>query len=326
MGFHEIIGQEKIIKNLVMEIQKDKIGHAYIFDGPEGLGKGMMATAFAQAILCKSFQQDACDICSACRKVYHHNHPDMMIIEPEGASIKNKQIEEFQQDLLLKPYESTKKIYILKNADQMTISAQNRLLKTLEEPPEYGVIILISTNINRFLPTIRSRCQVIKFNRNGEEGILSFLQKRYQLEREEAKILAAFSDGIIGRAIQLKESSAFLEKREATIEMMDKILNRNPLDVFSVMDFFEKYKEDIYEILDLMLVWFRDILVLKETQNENFLMNLDKKRILREHGYRIGYPQISHIISIIEKSKQDMKANVNFQLIIENMLLNIQEV
>lgn len=326
MGFSGIFGQEQIIKNLTAAIQKDRIAHAYIFDGSDGLGKGMMAAAFAQAIVCKNFRQDACNACSACIKVHHNNHPDIMVIEPEGMSIKNKQIEAFQQDLQRRPYESRKKIYIIQQADQMTESAQNRLLKTLEEPPSYAVIILISINANRFLPTIRSRCQMIKFHRLGEQQIHVFLRERYGMTSEASKIYAAFSDGIIGKAIQLKESSDFLEKREAAIEIIEKVLQGDPLSIFPMVEFFENHKENVYELLDFMLTWFRDILILKETASEDFLINLDKKILLREHGFRIGYQQISHIIKIIERTKQDIKANVNFQLVIENMLLSMQEV
>ena len=326
MGFAEIFGQEQIIRNLVTAIQKDRIAHAYIFDGAEGLGKGMAAMAFAQAIVCKSFQKDACNICSACIKFHHNNHPDIMVIEPEGMSIKNKQIEEFQQDLQRKPYESNKKIYIIQKADQMTESAQNRLLKTLEEPPEYAVIILISANTNRFLPTIRSRCQMMKFHRLGEQQIRLFLKERYGMAVEESKVYAAFSDGIIGKAVQLKESPAFLEKREAIIGVIEKVLEGDPLSVFPIIEIFENNKENIYELLDFMLAWFRDILILKETASEDLLINLDKKAILGTWGLRIGYQQISYIIKIIERTKQDLKANVNFQLVIENMLLSMQEV
>lgn len=326
MGFAEIFGQEQIVKNLRTAIQQDRIAHAYIFDGAEGLGKGMTAVAFAQAIICKAFQQEPCNTCSACIKFRHNNHPDIMMIEPEGASIKNKQIEAFQQDLQRKPYESSKKVYIIKQGDQMTESAQNRLLKTLEEPPEYGVIILISENANRFLPTIRSRCQMMKFHRLGEQQILLFLREKYGMAPEESRVYAAFSDGIPGKAVQLKESPAFLEKREATIGVIEKVLEGDPLSVFSLTDFFESNKDNIQELLDFMLTWFRDILILKETSSEDYLINLDKKRALNSYALRIGYQQISHIIKIIERTKGDLKANINFQLAIENMLLSMQEV
>lgn len=326
MGFHKIIGQEKIIQQLKSAIQHHRVAHAYMFDGPEGIGKGLTALAFAKALMCKNGGGEACNVCSSCLKFQHDNHPDIQIIEPEGSSIKNKQIEDFQQDVLIKPYESNKKVYIMKDAHLMTVSAQNRLLKTLEEPPAYAVIIFITTTASSFLSTIRSRCQIFKFNRVGQACIEGFLMKKYGMNQEDARVYSAFADGIIGKAVKLKESEAFKILREETIDVIDAVLEKEPLKVFSLVDFFEKHKENVDEILDFILVWFRDILILRETRTDTFLINLDKKNDLQKHLNRIGYEKISHIIEIIEKTKRDIKANVNFQLAIEILLLNIQEV
>lgn len=326
MDFKDIVGQEQVIYYLRQMIINKKIAHAYIFEGPPEVGKIMAAKAFAKGIQCKNYGQEVCNICAACVKANRNNHPDIKIIEPEGKSIKNRQIEEFQQDLLRKPYESHKKVYIIKNANDMTISAQNRLLKTLEEPPSYAVIILISTNVNSFLPTIKSRCQILKFHRVGEKHIQRFMINKYGICEEQARVFAAFSDGIPGRAIKLKESEEFKTKREKIIEMIEELLQNNPLKAFELVDFFQQNKDNIDEILDFMLFWFRDILILMETGSEKFLINLDKKSTLQKHLHRIGYEKITHIIEEIEKTKNDIKANVNFQLAVEMMLLNIQEV
>ncbi|KXG74163.1 DNA polymerase III subunit delta' [Thermotalea metallivorans] len=326
MGFHEIIGQDKIVQHLKSAILYNRIAHAYIFDGPEGIGKKMTALAFAKAVVCKQGQGDACHICPSCIKFQRNNHPDIRVIEPEGNSIKNKQIEDFQQDILIKPYESNKKVYIVKDAHDMTVSAQNRILKTLEEPPAYAVIVFTTTNANSLLPTIRSRCQILKFHRIGQPRIEAFLMRKYGMEEGEARVFSAFSDGIVGKAMKLKESEVFKVRREETIDIIDAVLEREVVEIFQLIDFFEKYKEDIDEILDFMLVWFRDMLMLKETGTDMVLINLDKRNILQKHLYRIGYEKTSHIIEIIEKTKRDLKANVNFQLAMEMLLLNIREV
>lgn len=326
MGFHEIIGQDKIVQHLKSAILYNRIAHAYIFDGPEGIGKELTALAFAKAVVCKQGQGDACHICPSCIKFHRNNHPDIRVIEPEGNSIKNKQMEDFQQDILIKPYESNKKVYIVKDAHDMTISAQNRILKTLEEPPAYAVIIFITTNANSLLPTVRSRCQILKFHRVGQSCIEEFLMKKYGMEQGEARVFSAFSDGIIGKAVKLKESEVFKVRREETIDIIEAVLEKEIVEIFHLIDFFEKYKENIDEILDFMLVWFRDMLMLKETGTDVFLINLDKRNILQRHLYRIGYEKTSHIIEIIEKTKRDLKANVNFQLAMEMLLLNIREV
>ncbi|QZY55315.1 DNA polymerase III subunit delta' [Crassaminicella profunda] len=326
MDFKDIVGQEKVIHFLKGSITNKRIAHAYIFEGAKGVGKAEMAMVFAKAVQCKNYDGDVCDQCASCLKVNTNNHPDIKIIEPEGKSIKNKQIEDFQQDLLRRPYESDKKIYIIKDANSMTDSAQNRLLKTLEEPPEYAVIILISTNVNSFLPTIKSRCQILKFYPIGEKTIEDILKNKYDLQTDEAKVLAAFSDGILGKALRLKESEEFRNKREETIQVMEKLLKKDPLVAFELVEFFQKNKDNIYEILDFMLFWFRDILLLSQTSTDKFLINIDKKEILQKHMHAIGYNKIGNIINTIEKTKNDIKANINFQLVIEMMLLTIQEV
>ncbi|WP_129598942.1 DNA polymerase III subunit delta' [Anaerophilus nitritogenes] len=325
MSFKEIIGQEKIIKYFKNTIQQQKIVHAYLFEGPKGIGKNTLAKLFAKAIHCQYNHGDACDECSSCIKVNTHNHPDIKVIEPEGKSIKNHQIEEFQQDLYKKPYESDKKIYFIKEAQTMTTSAQNRLLKTLEEPPEYGVIILMSTNANILLPTIRSRCQIIKLNKVKQKYIEELLKNKYDLNHEETRIMAIFSDGILGKAIYLKESEGFQKRREEIIKIIEKLFAKNYLDSFELFEFFKENKEHIDEILDMMIFWFRDILLLSQTHSDIFLINLDKREILNAHMKNVSHENIIHMIKIIEKTKNDIKANVNFQLAIEMMLLSMQE-
>lgn len=326
MSFKDILGHEKLIDYLKRSIEMNKIGHAYIFDGPMGSGKKTTATVFSKGVLCKQFRADVCGICSSCLKIENGNHPDLVWIEPDGKSIKNHQIEKLQQDIVRKPYESEKKVYIIKDADLMTESAQNRLLKTLEEPPKYVVMILISTNFNRFLPTIKSRSQIIKFNRLQEKIVQDFMHKKYGMGDDETKVFATFSNGIIGKAIEFKESEDFQVKRKETIHLIEGLLSKDPLKLFDGMVFFENHKEDVYEILDLMIFWFRDILLLGETNSEQFLINIDQKDILRKQLYHVGHEKMVHMIETIEKTKKDIKANVNFQLAIEMMILRIQEV
>ncbi len=326
MSFKNIVGQEKIIGYLIQSIKENRIGHAYILDGPEGAGKETMALAFAKGVLCQNFYKDACCTCASCIKIDSRNHPDVKIIEPEGLHILNHQIDELQQDLFLKPYESNKKVFIIKDADTMTDRAQNRLLKTLEEPPAYALILLLSTNFYSFLPTIRSRCQILKLNRVAFSIIENYLKQRYEVSLGEARVLAAFSDGILGKAVRLKKSEEFKSEREGVIAIIEKLLERDNLQSFSLIKFFEDHKENIEGILDLMLLWFRDLLLLCETKSEELLINFDKKELLKSHVKFIKKQKIPYIIENIEKTKRNIKANVNFELSIEMMILQIQEV
>lgn len=326
MNYEDVVGQDQLISYLKNSVKNGSVGHAYCLDGPQGIGKSTVALAFSKAVLCKSLDDKPCNSCSVCLKVNHLNHPDLHIIEPEGVSIKNKQIEDFQHEIQLKPYESNRKIFIIKNANGMTVSAQNRLLKTLEEPPEYALIILLSSNVNGFLPTIKSRCQILKFKRVPAEEIASVLVNRYKVSEEEAKILATFSHGIMGNALQLMESSEFREDREEIVKIIEDLLNKDKFIALKSSEFFIEKKDKIYDYLDIILLWFRDLLVLKETNSEQLLVNIDKKSTLQSHLNFIADEKISDIIDIIEKTKKDIKANANLQLAIEMMLLKIQEV
>ncbi len=326
MSFEKIVGHNRIINFLKISIKNNKLAHAYIFEGRSGIGKGLTALEFVKAIVCKENIDDGCDNCPSCIKINTENHPDINTIEPNGNNIKNKQIEEFQNDILIKPYESDKKIFIIKAADTMTTSAQNRLLKVLEEPPSYGIIILITENSYGLLPTIRSRCQKIKFNRIPGELIQKYLLNKYDMSTKEAQILTTFSDGSLERAVDLYESQEFKDRRMTIIDITDSILKGDKLKLIDSVTFFEDNKEHIEELLDLLIIWFRDMLLLKETNEENKLFNIDYIDKLKAQLKLIEEIQILNIINIIEETRKNINSNVNYGLCIETMLLNIQEV
>lgn len=275
MGFEKIIGHDRIISFLKTAIKGDKLAHAYIFEGQDGVGKRLTSVEFAKAINCKN-ENFGCEICSSCVKVNNNNHPDINIIKPDGNSIKNKQIEEFQNNILLRPYESSKKIFIIEAADTMTISAQNRLLKILEDTPAYGIIIFIAENFHGLLPTIRSRSQSIKFNRIQKKLIEEYIRRNYNIEDQNLSVFAGFSDGSIGKAINLYESEEFNNRREKTLDIIDEVIRGDKLKLLDYVDFFVKNKEYIGEILDFFSIWFRDLLLLAETGEDKHLLNIDK--------------------------------------------------
>ncbi len=324
MGFEKIIGHDKITSFLKTAIKNDKLAHAYIFGGQDGVGKKLTALEFAKAVNCKN-GIFGCETCSSCVKVNNDNHPDIYMIKPDGNSIKNKQIEGFQSNILLKPYESNKKIFIIESADTMTVSAQNRLLKILEEPPSYGIIILIAQNLHGLLPTIRSRGQMIKFNKISKKLIEEYLIENYNIEDTDLAILSGFSDGSLGKAINLYESEEFKNRRETTVDIIDEVIRGDKLKLLDYVDFFEKNKEYISEILDFFTIWFRDLLLLAETGQDKYLFNIDKIDILETHVNTVSYEAISKSIGIVGNTRKNIDANVNFSLSVETMLLNLQE-
>ncbi|SCX79800.1 DNA polymerase III subunit delta' [Alkaliphilus peptidifermentans] len=325
MAFKGIVGQERIIELLSKALSDKQTPHAYLFEGAEGLGKRRVACQLAMGIACTG-EIKPCHHCTSCLKLIHRNHPEVKYIEDEGSSIKIETIRQLQKEIQMKPYEGKKKIFIINHGEKMTIQAQNALLKTLEEPPSYGTIILITANSSSLLPTIVSRCQVIKFRPVELEKIQDYLIKSLGLTYEEAKIKALFSNGIIGNALKILEDEAFEKKRETLIEITSGLMKGKSINVLENAGLLVADKKDINEFLDLLISWYRDLMVYKETKEYHFMMNYDKIEEINQQSSRIGLNELRDIIFIIEDTKNKLKSNVNLQLNIEVMLLKMQEV
>ena len=309
MYFKDIIGQEFAKKYLTNSINKNKVSHAYLFEGMNGVGKKTLAKEFAKTLI----KVDKLE-----------NSPDYISIEPEGSSIKIAQIRKLQTDVLVKPH-SDYKIYIINKAEKMTVESQNALLKTLEEPPAYVIIILITSNKNSLLDTIKSRCEIIKFLP------VSFIQtKKYLedmgIEERKASILATFSRGSISKALELSESADFMLMREDIQNNIQTLLEKNIVEILELPSKYDKYKDNIIQVLDMMINYFRDIMMLKENIGKDMIINIDKITYVQNMSKKINYSQVSKIIDIIEETKKKLKSNCNFNLSIQVMALNIYEV
>lgn len=326
MDFNDIIGHEKIIESLKNAIKNNLVSHSYLFEGPKCIGKEKLARVFAKTLLCQKGGDSPCNTCPSCMKIESGNHPDFHVEYPDKDSFKKEQIEELQRTIRKIPLEANKKIYILDDVDKMTQQAQNSFLKTLEEPPGYATIILLATNSYSLLPTIVSRCQVVKFTSVEKHKIEKALINIYNRTEEQARFIASFSNGIIGRAIELSKSDDFKVLRDATIEKLNIIINGDKIKIFSVSEFFEQNKETIDEIMDIILLWYRDILIYKETGSIDFLINKDKINLISYQCQKLSKQKIMDIINVIRRTKDDIHSNVSFQLAMEVMLLKIQEV
>lgn len=326
MDYNDIIGHEKIIESLKTAVKNNLVFHSYLFEGPKSIGKEKLAKVFAKTLLCQRGGETPCNTCPSCMKIESGNHPDFYMEYPDDDSFKKEQIEEILRTIRKVPLESKRKVYILDDADKMTQQAQNSFLKTLEEPPGYAVIILLATNGYSLLPTITSRCQIVKFNSIERHVIENVLVDKFNKSREQARFIASFSNGIIGRAIELAESDDFKKLRDETIEKLQIVMNGDKLKAFTVSEFFEQNKEKIEEIMDIILLWYRDLLIYKETQNKDFLINKDQIELIFQCCQRLSKKKIMDIIDIVNRTKEDIRSNLNFQLVTEVMLLNIQEV
>lgn len=292
--FKNVLGNEKVKELLLNSVKFDKISHSYLFIGIEGIGKKLIANEFAKMILCTG-DSKYCNKCKSCIQFDTNNNPDFKIIEPDGNSLKIEQIREFQNKVAEKPIISNRKVYIINDSDKMTGEAQNCLLKTLEEPPEYITIILIGSNESSFISTIKSRCMILHFDKISNEEIDKYLVENYQTEINSQIMKQAFQ-GSIGRAIQLKDKKEQYEKIEQIICSLE---NKDKIDILNMSEIIYKLKEEKFDILDYINI---------------ILINLARK----SNKYAV-------CINIVEETKKRLKSNANYDMCIDNMLLNLWE-
>ncbi len=326
MQFDGIVGQDRVKAYLTNSVKKDNLTHGYIFEGPKNIGKLEMAKVFAQLILCQNSREKPCEKCSSCIKANANSHPDIHIIKLDENSIKRKDIDELQSSIYMKPYESKKKVYIIDDSHKMTLQATNTFLKTLEEPPEDTIIIMITINKDLLLDTIVSRCQLINFDMLGHKEVEKILVEEYGIDEEKSKLLAGYSKGNVYKALKISDGKdKTLEYRDEIVEIVDKILENGKRAVFDYEKYFNSGKDNIDEILDIFMIWFRDILFVKENITD-MIINKDKLEILEKQSKGKNSIRLAEIYDIIQKTYDDFNKNVNYNLIIDNMLLKIQEV
>ena len=309
MYFENIKGQEFAKKYMINSINKGKINHAYMFEGIEGIGKETFAYDLAKILL---------------ETPHLENAPDCIRVKPEGNSIKIAQIRNLQSDIVIKPHKKYK-IYIIDKAEKMTLEAQNALLKTLEEPPEYAIIILVTNNKEGLLPTIRSRCEIVKFTPIPFIEIKNYLINQ-GIEPNRANLLSSFSRGSMKKALELASSNEFYEMKENVQKYIETILSKNMVEILDIPTQIEQYKGEIINVLDMMINYFRDIMICKEHINKSMIINADKLVFIQNMSSKITYSQVSKIIDIIEDTKIKIKGNCNFNVSIQVMSLNIYEV
>lgn len=292
--FNNILGNDKIKELLTNSVKNNKISHSYLFIGIEGIGKKLIAKEFAKMILCID-ENKYCGSCKSCIEFDTDNNPDFKIIEPDGNSLKIEQIREFQSKVAEKPIISNKKVYIINDSDKMTTEAQNCLLKTLEEPPEFVTIILIGSNENAFLSTIKSRCMILHFNKIQDDEIKKFLEENYQ-NKVNSKIMLDAFQGSIGKALQIQDKQEEYEKIEKIIYSLE---NKDKIDILKMSEPIYKAKEEKFDILDYMNIVF---------------INLAKKS-----------NKFAQCINIVEDAKKRLQSNANYDMCIDNMLLKLWE-
>lgn len=321
-GFSDVTGHEQLVSYFLRSLQHGNISHAYILSGEEGMGKMTLARAFAMSLLCST--HDACGSCQSCVRFESDNHPDVIYVKHEKPnSIGVDDIrEQIVSDTDIRPYYGGYKVYIVDEAELMTAAAQNALLKTIEEPPEYVVIILLSSHEESFLQTILSRCITLRLRPLHDRMIIEYLLKNYGMEQHQAGVCAAFARGNLGRALALADSERFMEMHGKTIELLKNIYDE-PL--YELMDELKELKDDMDEVLNTMKLWYRDVVVFKATQDSNLLIFKEEQQAIKKIADKISFNGLDQVQSAIEKAGARLKANVGFDLVAELLLLTLQE-
>ncbi len=350
--FSDIIGQEHIKEHLRNAISTGKVNHAYIINGERDAGKEFIAETFAMALQCERLNRDLdiyhengtqepfsegskepgiiiepCMECHACKQAITRNQPDIKtLIHEKPGTIGVEDVRNgIVSDVYVRPYSSKWKIYIINEAEKMSVQAQNALLKTLEEPPEYVVILLLTSNISMLLPTIISRSTVLNMRPVGDSIVRRYLMERVHVPDYQADICVAFARGNIGRAKHLATSEDFDNIKNEAVRVLKYAHEMETDDFVETMNRISEYKMSVDEYLDILLIWYRDMLLLKATNDAGSLIFKEEIIALRERAKKCSYEGIEKIIEAIGKTKSRLKANVNFELAMELLLLAIRE-
>lgn len=324
--FADVIGHEDIVEHLKSAIRMKKISHAYIFAGEDGMGKNFVADIFAAAIQCESSQDEPCTHCKSCLQAATNNHPDIKRITHEKASISVDDIRlQLNNDIGIKPYSSPYKIYMIDEAEKMTEAAQNALLKTIEEPPEYAVIILLTNQVNAFLQTILSRCVTLEFKVVDQNEIKKYLMEKIKIPDYQADISATFASGNLGKAVKYASSDVFMQLKADVIKLMKKIQEIDAGKAAEAVKYFAENKSQMNDCFDLMLLWFRDVLMFKATKDANLIVYKEELQDIQKQANQYNFEQLDHIIEAFSTVKSRLNANVNFDVAVELLLLTMSE-
>jgi DNA polymerase III subunit delta' len=320
MRFAEIYGHEKPIAILKSAMAKDRIAHAYLFYGMDGIGKKTTASVFARALNCGA-EDPPCDVCASCRKAAHHNHPNIITIQAEGQFIKIAAVKELQGRMTFRPGEG-KRVFIIEEADRMNAAAANALLKTLEEPSP-GNILLLTTARSHALPmTILSRCQHLRFTPLPRGEVARFLREKEGLNDNAAEILAASSGGSIGRALEMNRED-YLTLRNG---ILDHLAQDDPADLLKRLAFAGRFgteREEILEGLRILRSGYRDSLLLRETREKERLMFRDRVGVIEAIAGRLSGRDLLHNIAAVEAAMSAIVQNANKPLTLEAMLIKL---
>ena len=326
-SFYDVVGHKDILKYISSAVENNRVSHAYILNGERGSGKKMLANLFAMTLLCETGDNEPCGKCHSCKQAESGNHPDIIRVtheKPNSISVDDIRTQ-VNNTVDIKPYQGPYKVYIIPQADMMTPQAQNAILKTIEEPPSYAVFLLLTENAETLLPTINSRCVMLKLRNIKDTLIKKYLMENLEIPDYKADMCTAFAQGNMGRAIMLANSDHFNEIREEAVQLLKHISEMELNEIVAAVKNISVYKLEITDYLDIIMIWYRDVLLYKATKEIDKVVFKDQLQSIKEQARKSSYEGIELILESLEKAKARLKANVNFDLVMELLFLTIKE-
>jgi DNA polymerase-3 subunit delta' len=326
MGFADIIGHEKQLQTLRVGLKKGRLHHGYLFLGPDGVGKKTVALSLAQALHCENPQGDFCGRCAGCARIQKGNHPDVRIIEPLAGKkeISIQQVRGVEKELSYRSFSGGKKIAVIDPATLMNGPAQNALLKTLEEPPQNSLIILIAQNAGGLAPTVRSRCLSVPFGPLPRALIAKYLVSHKGKSQEQANYSAALAMGSLGAAIMI-ENGEWLEKRRFWSELFSSLRVGDYRAAMSAAEAIAGNRDDSLRFLEWAASWYRDLLIYAVTQRPDTIVNLDMIEHLEKQTSSMALQQLLASASQTVEAARLIQRNVNRRMVIEDLLFGSVE-
>lgn len=325
-GNWNILGHEWAVDLLRSNLANGRLGHAYLFCGPPGIGRRTLALKLAQSINCEQRDQagDPCGRCPTCRQIEKMQHPDLTVIQAEevGGNLKVQQIREMQHSLSLSPYAGRYRVALILRFEEANLNAANALLKTLEEPPERVVLMLTATEPERLLPTIVSRCEIIRLRSLPLETVSDGLQTHFGISQDKAKLLAHISGGRPGLAIQYLLVPDLLLKRQSYLEDLERLLSSRRVERFAYAEQLSKGKDNIGEIMQTWVTYWRDVLLVQSGSNVP-VTNLDRIEEIQKTARHVSVQEIKDLITRIDRTQYLLSRNVNKTLTLEVLVLNL---
>ena len=324
--FRDILGNESVVRHFQTALKQRNISHAYLLNGEDGSGKMMLATAFARALQCEEGGIEACGRCKSCMQAASGNHPDISYVTHEKSIISVDDIRlQLNAAIQIKPYSAPYKVFIIDEAEKMNEQAQNALLKTLEEPPEYAVILLLVDNESLLLQTILSRVVRLDTRPLSSKAICDYLVQKLAIPEYHTQLAAGFACGNLGRALRFASSAEFEERKEAILHLLRHLDQMTTSEIVSAIKPLTEEKSAIADELDLILLWFRDVLILKASQKTDELVYKGEVSELRRYAATRSFAALNRVIQGVETAKDRLKANVSADTVLELLFLTMKE-